>query len=668
MSLTKSIGKNTLGGGKKMEVDLKTYNRSTHDLSFAWRNTQSVGTLVPFMCEVGLPADTWDIELNSEVLTHPTVGPLFGSFKWQLDVFTCPIRLYNSKLHNNALNIGLDMSKVKLPKFEVTIGKKYNDTTQINPSCLLAYLGRRGYGYTDQESAKMKFNATPIIAYYDIFKNYYANKQEENFKVIASKILNFRQSYTDSQFVRVNETYELQNEEFNDGFDGLDNNNIRSGQINIYYNITWNVGGGTETISNSINTTIGDINDGVAIDNNIHLQGTIEYLGSETMQTNLTVTSTKLNGTIKTFNAFIIECKNSTIITLKDYPLTSIDNVRDAILGNKTEYIANDAVSGEDYLKNITEVYTRQDNENVIHYEYNSGNALCGLALKTYQSDIFNNWINTEWIDGENGINAITAIDTTAGNFTLDTLNLSKKVYDMLNRIAVSGGTYQDWIETVYTNNYLQREETPVYQGGLSDEIVFQEVISNSAAEDEPLGSLAGRGKLQGKKKGGSLHIKINEPCYIIGICSITPRVDYCQGNRYDTDFDTLNDLHKPALDGIGFQDLNTDKMHWKGYKIDATGKITRQSVGKQPAWLDYMTNYNKTFGNFAIEDNEAFMCLNRLYTEKNGNINVSTYIEPTKYNYIFADTSLDAMNFWAQIGVGATVRRMISAKTIPNL
>ena len=34
---------------------------------------------------------------------------------------------------------------------------------------------------------------------------------------------------------------------------------------------------------------------------------------------------------------------------------------------------------------------------------------LNGLCVKTYQSDIFNNWINTEWLDGENGINAITA-------------------------------------------------------------------------------------------------------------------------------------------------------------------------------------------------------------------------------------------------------------------
>nr|DAG74703.1 MAG TPA: Major capsid protein [Microviridae sp.] len=34
MSLTKSIGKNTLGSGKRMKVDLKTYNRSTHDYNY----------------------------------------------------------------------------------------------------------------------------------------------------------------------------------------------------------------------------------------------------------------------------------------------------------------------------------------------------------------------------------------------------------------------------------------------------------------------------------------------------------------------------------------------------------------------------------------------------------------------------------------------------------
>ena len=31
-----------------------------------------------------------------------------------------------------------------------------------------------------------------------------------------------------------------------------------------------------------------------------------------------------------------------------------------------------------------------------------------GLALKTYNSDLLQNWINTEWIDGVTGINEIS--------------------------------------------------------------------------------------------------------------------------------------------------------------------------------------------------------------------------------------------------------------------
>ena len=71
------------------------------------------------------------------------------------------------------------------------------------------------------------------------------------------------------------------------------------------------------------------------------------------------------------------------------------------------------------------------------------------------------------------------------GKLELDTLILAKKVYNMLNRIAISGGTYNDWIETVYTTDYVSRSEIPEYQGGMSSEIQFQEVVSNSATEGE---------------------------------------------------------------------------------------------------------------------------------------------------------------------------------------
>jgi len=96
--MKKTLGGDRLGSGRKMEVVLNHYERSTHDLSHVIRTTMSPGTLVPFLKQVGLPGDTFDIDLNADVMTSPTIGPLFGSFKLQLDVFLAPIRLYQGQL------------------------------------------------------------------------------------------------------------------------------------------------------------------------------------------------------------------------------------------------------------------------------------------------------------------------------------------------------------------------------------------------------------------------------------------------------------------------------------------------------------------------------------------------------------------------------------------
>lgn len=152
-----TLGGQRLGSGKKMDLDLHNYERSTHDLGYIWRNTQSAGTLVPFLKLLALPGDTFDIDLNIFTQTHPTVGPLFGSYKQQLDIFSCPIRLYHAKLHNNALNIGMDMGKIKFPVMRLYT-KANNplsnnpdiDNCQINPSNLLAYFGTRGIGHAQQ--------------------------------------------------------------------------------------------------------------------------------------------------------------------------------------------------------------------------------------------------------------------------------------------------------------------------------------------------------------------------------------------------------------------------------------------------------------------------------------------------------------------------------------
>ena len=384
----------------------------------------------------------------------------------------------------------------------------------------------------------------------------------------------------------------------------------------------------------------------------------------------------------KVVNALIEKTIDTKTKSLHKYKLNEIDEVREDILGaGKNEWTTKNS------WPYIRELFERTWGITSASYQgaasafpfpgvqgwaaLNSSSIQAGLCVKTYQSDIFNNWVNTEWIDGPNGINAVTAIkiDPESNSFQLDTLNLAKKVYDMLNRIAVSGGTYQDWIETVYTNDYIERSETPIYEGGMSAELEFQEVISQSATQDEPLGTLAGRGKTTGQK-GGHIVVKASEPSYLIGIVSLTPRVDYCQGNDFDTTLETLDDIHKPALDAIGFQDRMCETLDWRSIRYNADGSKTNGSIGKQPAWIDYMTNFNKTYGNFAIKDNEAFMVLNRWFESnpKTQEGDYTSYIDPQKYNYIFADTDLNAMNFWVQLGVNIKARRMISAKVIPNL
>ena len=167
MSIQKTLGGDRLGSGQKMKVELHNFERSTFDTSYLWRSSMAAGTLVPFMSEVMLPGDTFDINLNADIKTVPTLGPLFGSYKVQLDVFSIPVRLYSSALHNNLLGVGRDMSKIKIPQIQLGC-PSYTptddiDNHQINPSCLLSYLNIRGVGInTSGMVLGRSFNALPL--------------------------------------------------------------------------------------------------------------------------------------------------------------------------------------------------------------------------------------------------------------------------------------------------------------------------------------------------------------------------------------------------------------------------------------------------------------------------------------------------------------------------
>ena len=677
------IGGDRLGSGNKQEVSLRNYERSTHDLGYIWRSSMASGTLVPFMSEVALPGDSFDIDLDCDVKTLPTVGPLFGSYKVQMDVFQCPIRLYNGKLHMNMLNIGMDMSSILLPQikmFGYYDSDNQTDNAQVNSSSIYSYLNIRGLGRTSNGLSGQimrEFNAIPYLGYWDIYKNYYANKQEERgFVIHAADLQNkFEVNGAGAAQIQVagpdsDTTVDI----FSATTVDTSAQSTTLPTVIATFTIVWDNAGAqygapdTDSIQINIggtNTNASDIFENVTSVNNngVWTVQFTNYIGVAE-----SATWTVLANVNNTENPGEGEPQ------LTEFPLDNIDDMRMDILEAVRDTTAFEVGEGSESPYGLGLSYEGNIADNKF-YRYASQE---GLGIKTYQSDLFNNWISTEWIDGSNGINEVTAVSTAGDEFTIDSLNLANKVYNMLNRIAISGGSYDDWLDAVYTHERAKSCENPIYHGSLIKELAFEEVVSLADTvvgdESQPLGTLAGRGRLTGKNKGGKIKIKVDEPSYIIGIVSLTPRIDYSQGNKWDTSLKTMNDLHKPALDAIGYQDLITDQMAWFDTEIVPYGQagqydITYSTAGKQPAWINYMTNVNQTRGTFAEAGNSMFMTLNRRYEQGTTGIeDLTTYVDPSKYNNIFAQTALDSQNFWVQISNKIIARRKMSAKVIPNL
>lgn len=680
--------KKTLGGDRirsesKMEVYLPNFGRSSHNVGKIIRTSQACGTIVPYWCQIGMDGTTFYIDITTKVKTLPTTGPVFGSFKHQIDVFVIPIRLYIAALHNNALGVGLNMSKVLLPQFQVYTANTSiyeNDTNrgQVNPSSLLSYLGIKGFGRSQVNQYLRRFPAIFNLAYWDTVKNYYANKQEENAYVItgvnhiwkkisAGDGVAWNRVWTEN----TSESYPLNPSSQAPSFIKLEfEENISPEEVNQIQFLTNDPEKPTQTINKL--TKLGDAF--------IFERTDPEAMGLKKPDNPKKATNIYVYQVKKPINiAYNENIAGKNFLTMPDnqkiqltaFPLKNIDDERTSILAapSSSAYIID---NGKMPYKAATGTI------NLPSYDrkktYHSSNAWysqAGLAVKTYLSDRFNNWLNTEWIDGTTGgINAITAVDVSDGKLTMDALILQKKIFNMLNRVAITDGTYQAWREATYGIRSTTLPESPIFCGGMQSEIAFDEIVSNSATDEEPLGTLAGRGIATMYKSGRGLKIKCTEPSMIMALGSITPRIDYSQGNKWWTRLQNMDDFHKPTLDAIGFQELIAEEA--AAWSTETTENYTHkyQSLGKQPSWIEYTTDVNETYGEFAAGMPLAFMCLNRVYEEStNGTIsNASTYIDPTIYNNIFAESRLSSQNFWVQVAFDVTARRVMSAKQIPNL
>ena len=380
MAVVRTLGKNTLGDNNKMKVAMRDYDMSTHDISTVFRSSVGVGMLVPFckiLCQKG---DIIDIDLINKTLSQPTLGPLFGSFKLQHFMFFGGFRLYNSWLHNNRTGIGMKMSDIKLPMMKAkTNGVPTTAKTEISTSALYKYLGWSESRRTGLSSnTGVVKNGVPLLLYIDIFKNFFANTQEEKFYMIKGGLSKISVGPNIYDVPVANINVSVSNTTTVGSFDQSDN--WQDYWKNVKVTGTKD---GTEKIM-----TMADLTDTPGND-------TITLNKASTILTNITSIE---------FDKDIIKYTKS---KLGQYDLKVLDQIRDVILhkkGNETLILTSSSVGvsengSPELAKFIDDIIESQNNK------------LGGLLLKTYDSDIFNNWVKTDWIDGAGGITEITSIE-----------------------------------------------------------------------------------------------------------------------------------------------------------------------------------------------------------------------------------------------------------------
>lgn len=344
----------------------------------------------------------------------------------------------------------MDMSQIKLPQALLgAINGTIDDDSQINPSSIASYLGIKGIGRNasgQTNDVTRQFNAVPFLAYYDIFKCYYANKQETKAYYIHNP-MNYQSGAVIDSFLLINEG---SSGTFADLKSGASGTVAITTQINAIITCTlgsaW-TGQKPEldllhafVISNSGTRSLSQMWSNIKI--LYHYQGDptkvrIECAGYSIPYASRPTVINQLSGTAQINYTKLALLNNQP--KLSSFNLTQIDEMRLWLLTNANTNVAlqiNNA-NLEPYKSILPKV----------NGNYPMVSSQEGLMVKTYQSDLFNNWIQTEWINGANGIAEITKVDTTLDYFTIDTLNLASKVYAMLNQIAISGGSYDDWLD-----------------------------------------------------------------------------------------------------------------------------------------------------------------------------------------------------------------------------
>lgn len=310
-----------------------------------------------------------------------------------------------------------------------------------------------------------------------------------------------------------------------------------------------------------------------------------------------------------------------------------------------------------------------------------------GLFCCTYEADMLQNLLTD--VEG-----AEAFVDIVDGRFSINEFRLANRKQRRRERVAVSGGRYKDILRALWNAKSRSGVDIPDFINTSSYMIDPRNIVS-TADTDVPdvsagksLGQMAGNvNQFKAGKYGHT--VRTEDPSQVMMIVSLVPEVMYSDGVDKNLLSTRFSDDYSPQFDQVGFQDVPsivynmlspvvdhvTDGVYFSPNNVE-----TVKTVGKNVAWMRYLSNVGRVHGHFVRGFDYDSFVLSRDYrprvpypigsaanpplleTEPNG------YAVPMDYQYPFIIQRSDFPNWFFQIDLDIRATRAIGKNYMPTL
>lgn len=300
---------------------------------------------------------------------------------------------------------------------------------------------------------------------------------------------------------------------------------------------------------------------------------------------------------------------------------------------------------------------------------------LAGFAYGTYMPDRMNVILNSSFY--EKNVTSVQ-VSTTGDSFQVDQLVTAKKLWNSRNKDAMTNGTFKDWVRSHFGVTPKIMDDMPTFLGATSSDVNFEDIRATTYAQNGEQEQFLGDKSSSGLSYGSSRRFvcKADRPGFLMVLAQLVPRVDYYQFTHRYVLSTKLSDEFRPEFNNIGLQDVLISDLNTDSSDISISSLSSDQfalSVGKQPAWIDLMTEVNEIRGTFCTTEKSWVLARDMradpLLTNDvpDNNTDTSAYILPADWNQPFALQSPTDQNFLVQFYIDGNVRSTVLKRLLPK-